>query len=47
MTFESKADYDQWVLQGYTGYGIIGGMMRPVTSEISYEDSAKVLELGR
>ena len=29
MIFESKADYDQWVLQGYEGYAEINGIMKP------------------
>lgn len=29
MTFESKADYQQWVLQGYEGYAEADGIMRP------------------
>ena len=28
MTFDSKADYEQWVLQGYTGYSDMNGRMK-------------------
>lgn len=28
MTFESKADYQQWVLQGYEGYAEVDGIMK-------------------
>lgn len=27
LTFESKADYEQWVLQGYEGYSEVDGIM--------------------
>lgn len=29
LTFESKADYEQWVLQGYEGYAEADGIMMP------------------
>lgn len=29
LTFESKADYEQWVLQGYEGYAEADGIMKP------------------
>jgi len=30
ITFETKADYDQWVIQGFEGYGIdLDGVMKP------------------
>lgn len=30
FTFESKADYEQWVIQGYEGYGMdLDGIMKP------------------
>lgn len=29
MTFETKEDYQQWVLDGYTGYAEIDGIMKP------------------
>jgi len=30
ITFESKADYEQWVIQGYEGYGMdLDGIMKP------------------
>lgn len=41
LTFQSKEDYDQWVLQGYEGYGIIGGIMVPETQEM--KEAQKVL----
>ena len=27
MTFDSKADYEQWVINGYTGYSLLNGRM--------------------
>lgn len=32
LTFESKADYQQWIIQGYEGYGVDSkdGIMKPI-----------------
>ena len=35
MKFLSKADYDQWVIQGYTGYSEVNGVMRADTKEMN------------
>lgn len=34
LTFLSKEDYEQWILQGYEGYAEIDGIMQPETKEI-------------
>ncbi len=34
MTFESKEDFEQYVLQGYQGYGLVNGIMKPMTKEM-------------
>lgn len=34
MTFLSKEDYEQWVLQGFEGYGEIDGIMQVIPNEI-------------
>lgn len=42
FTFESKEHYNQWVLQGFEGYGIVKGIMVPKTDEMIKADE-KVL----
>lgn len=37
MTFQSKADYDQWVIQGYNGYAEVNGIMMPENQIGSYQ----------
>lgn len=34
MTFETKEDFEQYVLQGYEGYGLVNGIMKPMTKEM-------------
>ena len=34
MTFETKEDFEQYVLQGYQGYGLVNGIMKPMTKEM-------------
>ncbi len=34
LYFESKADYEQWVLQDYEGYNLVNGVMRAQTKEM-------------
>lgn len=34
LYFKSKEDCDQWILQGYEGYGIVNGVMTQQTSEM-------------
>ncbi|MDO4962903.1 MAG: hypothetical protein Q4E75_02225 [bacterium] len=41
MTFKSKADYEQWVINGYKGYAEVGGIMVPDVGEYSYEEPVK------
>lgn len=37
LIFESKADYQQWVLQGYEGYALVDGIMMSEEAMYEYE----------
>ena len=39
LTFQSKADYDQWVIQGYEGYALVDGIMMSQEAIDTYEKS--------
>ena len=43
LTFESKADYEQWIIQGYEGYGVdLDGIMKPETEiKTNYNQKTK------
>ena len=43
LTFESKADYEQWVIQGFEGYGIdLDGIMKPEEEiKVNYNQKTK------
>lgn len=34
LTFETKADFEQYVIQGYSGYAEVNGVMKPYTNEM-------------
>ncbi len=38
LVFESKEDYEQWILQDFEGYGIINGIMVPKNDEMLEAD---------
>lgn len=38
LKFESKEDYQQWVLNGYKGYGLVNGVMVAKTQEMEKAD---------
>ncbi len=38
LKFESKEDYQQWVLNGYKGYGLVNGVMVAKTKEMEKAD---------
>lgn len=47
LTFESYEDYQQWVLQGYTGYGLDDdGIMRPIVDEDIIGENSYQLIIG-
>ena len=37
LTFETKEDYEQWVIQGFEGYVLIDGIMEPETEELQMQ----------
>lgn len=37
LTFKSKADYEQWIIQGYEGYDLVDGIMMSETDRIEYQ----------
>lgn len=43
LTFESKEDYEQWLIQGFEGYIIVDGIMVPIEDEIINTDSIQFI----
>ena len=41
MTFQSKADYQQWVIQGYNGYSEVDGMMMSDAKREAYQKTLR------
>ena len=39
LTFKSKADYEQWIIQGYEGYSEVDGIMMSDEDRIAYQKS--------
>ena len=37
LTFETKADYEQWIIQGYEGYDLVDGIMMSTEARLAYE----------